>query len=67
MIKLTSKLIYDNNRTLTSEYIASLENKTMDFEDVPKGELKVFLAFLWEQYNDICEKYGQLEEKIRES
>ena len=66
-MKLTSKIIYDNNRSLSSNYIASLEDKTMDFEDVPKGELKVFLAFLWEQYNSLREKYENLEEELMKS
>lgn len=66
-MKLTSKIIYETNRDMNKFQIEKLKEDIQLFEDVEKGELQFFLAYLWNNYIEAVEfedKYNCLCDRL---
>ena len=63
-MELTSRIIYNTNGSLTLNQVKDFNKDIREFEDVEKGELQLFLSYLWRKHKELEEKYENLCDKI---
>lgn len=66
-MKLTSEIIYQINGDMGELQIQEYGKDIREFECVEKGELQLFLAYLWKKYERLEERWESLCDELEKS